>query len=132
MGKYGREALRKSIHLEDSPTMMSARQAWADQLPQPNVVILGLWIGSCSLGTDHYQARYCRKSRGIELLSDLAIRPIARLYWNWSFQRLNLIISHLLENDLSVSKREFDLWRGMAAGTQAKGLGKTKRETKCS
>lgn len=34
---------------------------------------------------------------------------------------LNQIISRLIEFDEEVSAREFDLWRGMAAGTQAQG-----------
>jgi len=34
---------------------------------------------------------------------------------------LNQIISHLVERDQRVSKRELDLWRGMAAGAQAQG-----------
>ena len=35
--------------------------------------------------------------------------------------RLNHVISNILESDQSVSGREFDLWRGMAAGSQAQG-----------
>lgn len=34
---------------------------------------------------------------------------------------LNRIISQLIESDDTVNAREFDLWRGMAAGTQAQG-----------
>ena len=36
-------------------------------------------------------------------------------------QRLNLLISNLIESDNGVNKREFDIWRGMAAGAQAQG-----------
>ena len=36
-------------------------------------------------------------------------------------QRLNHVISNVLERDQYVSGREFDLWRGMAAGSQAQG-----------
>ncbi|MBV6442917.1 MAG: hypothetical protein EPGJADBJ_04644 [Saprospiraceae bacterium] len=34
---------------------------------------------------------------------------------------LNQIISHLIEADEKIDAREFDLWRGMAAGSQAQG-----------
>jgi hypothetical protein len=34
---------------------------------------------------------------------------------------LNNIISKLLETDENIEEREFDLWRGMAAGSQAQG-----------
>ncbi len=36
-------------------------------------------------------------------------------------RHLNQIISRLIEFDEEVNAREFDLWRGMAAGTQAQG-----------
>lgn len=36
-------------------------------------------------------------------------------------RRLNHVISNVLESDHSVDSREFDLWRGMAAGSQAQG-----------
>jgi|SRR5579859_4063027 len=36
-------------------------------------------------------------------------------------QRLNEVISRLIVEDEKVDAREFDLWRGMAAGTQAQG-----------
>ncbi len=36
-------------------------------------------------------------------------------------QRLNRIISKLVEADEKIDVREFDLWRGMAAGSQAQG-----------
>jgi len=36
-------------------------------------------------------------------------------------QRLNRIISDLVEADAVVEPREFDLWRGMSAGSQAQG-----------
>lgn len=36
-------------------------------------------------------------------------------------QRLNYVISNVLELDQNISGREFDLWRGMAAGSQAQG-----------
>lgn len=36
-------------------------------------------------------------------------------------QRLNHVISNVLERDQHVSGRDFDLWRGMAAGSQAQG-----------
>jgi len=40
----------------------------------------------------------------------------------WSFaRRLNGIISRLVEADEEIDAREFDLWRGMAAGSQAQG-----------
>ena len=35
--------------------------------------------------------------------------------------RLNALISSLIENDEEVDEREFGLWRGMAAGSQAQG-----------
>jgi len=34
---------------------------------------------------------------------------------------LNHIISHLIETDEKINAKEFDLWRGMAAGSQAQG-----------
>lgn len=34
---------------------------------------------------------------------------------------LNQIISHLIEADEKINVREFDIWRGMAAGSQAQG-----------
>ena len=36
-------------------------------------------------------------------------------------RRLNTIVSHLIEADDHLNRREFDLWRGMAAGSQAQG-----------
>ena len=36
-------------------------------------------------------------------------------------KRLNKIISILIEHDEKIDAREFDLWRGMAAGSQAQG-----------
>lgn len=36
-------------------------------------------------------------------------------------KHLNDIISHLIELDEQINGREFDLWRGMAAGSQAQG-----------
>ncbi|MDX1522006.1 MAG: hypothetical protein R3264_10295, partial [Anaerolineae bacterium] len=36
-------------------------------------------------------------------------------------QHLNKIISKLIERDETIDAREFDLWRGMAAGSQAQG-----------
>lgn len=36
-------------------------------------------------------------------------------------RHLNKIISHLIEADEQIDAREFDLWRGMAAGSQAQG-----------
>jgi hypothetical protein len=36
-------------------------------------------------------------------------------------RHLNNIISHLVETDTQIEPREFDLWRGMAAGSQAQG-----------
>ncbi|NPB03042.1 MAG: XcyI family restriction endonuclease [Thermotogae bacterium] len=36
-------------------------------------------------------------------------------------RHLNNIISILIEHDVEVDEREFDLWRGMAAGSQAQG-----------
>lgn len=35
--------------------------------------------------------------------------------------RLNTIVSRLIEDGDQLNRREFDLWRGMAAGTQAQG-----------
>ncbi len=42
-------------------------------------------------------------------------------YAQFIAQRLNLLISNLIESDYSVNRREFDLWRAMAAGSQAQG-----------
>jgi len=40
----------------------------------------------------------------------------------WSIARhLNKIISRIIESDTEIDPREFDLWRGMAAGSQAQG-----------
>jgi hypothetical protein len=36
-------------------------------------------------------------------------------------KHLNKIVSILIEHDEKVDEREFDLWRGMAAGSQAQG-----------
>jgi len=36
-------------------------------------------------------------------------------------RRLNTIVSHLIESEVQVNRREFDIWRGMAAGSQAQG-----------
>ncbi len=36
-------------------------------------------------------------------------------------RRLNEVISHLVEADDELDHREFDIWRGMAAGSQAQG-----------
>ncbi|MCX7681486.1 MAG: XcyI family restriction endonuclease [Anaerolineae bacterium] len=36
-------------------------------------------------------------------------------------RHLNRLISHLVEADEQINAREFDLWRGMAAGSQAQG-----------
>ena len=36
-------------------------------------------------------------------------------------RRLNSIISRLVESDTRIERREFDIWRGMAAGSQAQG-----------
>ena len=36
-------------------------------------------------------------------------------------RRLNTIVSRLIEEGDQLNRREFDLWRGMAAGTQAQG-----------
>lgn len=36
-------------------------------------------------------------------------------------QRLNEIISYLIQSDETIEAREFDMWRGMAAGSQAQG-----------
>lgn len=36
-------------------------------------------------------------------------------------RRLNEIISQLIESDEEIDAREFDMWRGMAAGSQAQG-----------
>lgn len=36
-------------------------------------------------------------------------------------RHLNKIISVLIENDEMIDQIEFDLWRGMAAGSQAQG-----------
>ncbi len=71
MGKYGREALRKSILIWQKPEQ-------GKKLPKPNEAL-----------------------------------RIA--------QRLNLITSALIDSDPSIDQREFDLWRGMAAGSQAQG-----------
>lgn len=50
---------------------------------------------------------------GLSVPDKAAAEQIAR--------HLNQIISRLIEFDEEVSAREFDLWRGMAAGTQAQG-----------
>lgn len=36
-------------------------------------------------------------------------------------KHLNKIVSILIEHDVKIDTREFDLWRGMAAGSQAQG-----------
>lgn len=36
-------------------------------------------------------------------------------------KHLNKIVSYLIKTDQTINVREFDLWRGMAAGTQAQG-----------
>jgi len=46
--------------------------------------------------------------------------PGEEIAWAIS-QHLNKIISHLVASDEKIDVREFDLWRGMAAGTQAQG-----------
>ncbi|MEY4927930.1 MAG: hypothetical protein RI894_2366 [Bacteroidota bacterium] len=40
---------------------------------------------------------------------------------NFLAAHLNQIISHLIESDETIDVREFDIWRGMAAGAQAQG-----------
>lgn len=42
-------------------------------------------------------------------------------------QNLNRIISHLVETDANMEASEFDLWRGMAAGSQAQGSWNNKK-----
>ncbi|MCE7945997.1 MAG: XcyI family restriction endonuclease [Chloroflexi bacterium CFX4] len=42
-------------------------------------------------------------------------------------QHLNRIISALIEADMVIDAREFDLWRGMAAGSQAQGSWQNKK-----
>lgn len=42
-------------------------------------------------------------------------------------QRLNQIISVLVESDEALDPREFDIWRGMAAGSQAQGSWQNKK-----
>ncbi len=54
-----------------------------------------------------------RYERGTAFPNDETARLIAR--------HLNQIISRLIEFDDQIDAREFDLWRGMAAGTQAQG-----------
>ena len=46
--------------------------------------------------------------------------PNEQIAWDMT-QHLNKIISHLVETDEQIDAREFDLWRGMAAGSQAQG-----------
>lgn len=46
--------------------------------------------------------------------------PNEQIAWDIT-QHLNKIISHLVETDEQIDAREFDLWRGMAAGSQAQG-----------
>ncbi|GET44100.1 XcyI family restriction endonuclease [Microseira wollei] len=46
--------------------------------------------------------------------------PNEQIAWDIT-QHLNNIISHLVETDEQIDAREFDLWRGMAAGSQAQG-----------
>jgi len=54
-----------------------------------------------------------RYELGRSLPDELATQGIA--------QHLNKIISYLVEADEQIDGREFDLWRGMAAGSQAQG-----------
>ncbi len=42
-------------------------------------------------------------------------------------RQLNTIISQLIETDETVDSREFDIWRGMAAGSQAQGSWQNKK-----
>lgn len=42
-------------------------------------------------------------------------------------RRLNTIVSHFIESEAQVNQREFDIWRGMAAGSQAQGSWQNKK-----
>jgi hypothetical protein len=52
---------------------------------------------------------------------EINIKPLDSSYALNIAQHLNSIISMLIEADESIDEREFDLWRGMAAGSQAQG-----------
>jgi hypothetical protein len=59
---------------------------------------------------------------GISLDSYEAGKPIANQEMAITIaQHLNRIVSVLVEADEAIDAREFDLWRGMAAGSQAQG-----------
>lgn len=49
------------------------------------------------------------------------ISPIAKSTAISISKHLNKIICTLIEQDMEVDQREFDIWRGMAAGSQAQG-----------
>jgi XcyI restriction endonuclease len=62
------------------------------------------------------------KQVGINLDSYETGKPISdRALATLIAQHLNHIISTLIEDDETINVREFDLWRGMAAGSQAQG-----------
>ncbi len=42
-------------------------------------------------------------------------------------RRANTLVSTLIDNDLRLERREFDIWRGMAAGSQAQGSWQNKK-----
>lgn len=63
-------------------------------------------MGQVGLASTHYEQTE-------KLPSAEAARRIAR--------RLNALICALIEQDREIERREFDLWRGMAAGSQAQG-----------
>lgn len=63
-------------------------------------------MGHVGLGINSYEIN----TKTIDLSSALSIA-----------QHLNSIICMLIEADESIDEREFDLWRGMAAGSQAQG-----------
>jgi len=60
------------------------------------------------LGINAYES-----GRKINVISEVLALQISR--------HLNKIISILIEHDEKIDQREFDLWRGMAAGSQAQG-----------
>ena len=60
-----------------------------------------------------------RYEKGDRLPSSDSALQIAR--------RANTLVSTLIDNDLRLERREFDIWRGMAAGSQAQGSWQNKK-----
>jgi len=63
-------------------------------------------MGNVGLSINRYE--YETKPLGMKMATDIA-------------SHLNSIISDLINEDSVIDEREFDLWRGMAAGSQAQG-----------